>query len=250
MRTLSLIDETGDPDAVRAFARAAEAAGFDRLLLGYGGGAVNAEPLSMAASLAAAAPRLGLSAAVGAANLEPYTAARGLAALDHLSGGRLAWQVATGAAGQESRLREFVAVVLGLWAGWDGDAVVHDKGQAVFSLSDKVRRLDHARTYFQVRGPLNTPPPARGRLPMIYTDEAPDDLIAETADIVILRADDRDAARALKARLATLARPVTLLVQTPIDAVGARAAWVGAACDGLHVVAALADVDRLAEAAR
>lgn len=247
MRTISLSDETADPEAVRAFARAAEAAGFDHLLLGYAGESLTADPLSMAASLLPLTRTIGLSAAIGAAHTEPYTAARGLAALDHLSGSRCAWQVQSGANEDTERLREFVTVVLGLWSGWDTDALVYDKAEAVFSISDKVRRLDHVGAHFQVRGPLNTPPPARGRLPLIYTDDAPDDLIAATADVVISRAGDRGAVGALRSRYAALPRPLTLLIETPLALAAERAAWVGDVCDGLHIVAAAADAGRLTE---
>ncbi|MGW4732336.1 LLM class flavin-dependent oxidoreductase [Streptomyces shenzhenensis] len=91
------------------FARTAERGLFDFLLLAGGrlprehegrvpdADATGPEPVTVLGALAAVTERLGLAATVDAAFGEPDGLARRLATLDHLSGGRAAWQVATSA---------------------------------------------------------------------------------------------------------------------------------------------------------
>ena len=129
------------------------------------------EPLTLLAALSMVTSRVGLGATVSTSFSEPFNVARSFASLDHISGGRAAWNVVTSthekAALNFSKERlnehdlryeiagEFVDVVRGLWDTWDDGAIVADKAKGTFLDSSKVRPLDHKGRFFSVKGPLN-----------------------------------------------------------------------------------------------
>jgi FMN-dependent oxidoreductase (nitrilotriacetate monooxygenase family) len=69
---------------------------------------------------------------------------------------------------------EYLHVVQGLWDSWEDDAHVGDKASGVFVDPEKLHRLDHKGTYFQVRGPLNIKRSRQGQ-PVIFQAGASDD---------------------------------------------------------------------------
>jgi alkanesulfonate monooxygenase SsuD/methylene tetrahydromethanopterin reductase-like flavin-dependent oxidoreductase (luciferase family) len=93
------------------------------------------EPLTLIAALSMVTRHVGLGATVSTSFGEPFHVARAFASLDHLSGGRAAWNVVTSTSEKaalnfsrdrlpEHDLRyeiatEFVDVVRGLWDTWD-----------------------------------------------------------------------------------------------------------------------------------
>ena len=129
------------------------------------------EPMTLLAALSMATRHIGLGATVSTSFSEPFHVARSFASLDHLSGGRAAWNVVTSTHNasalnfgrerlHEHDLRyeiatEFVDVVRGLWDTWDDGAIVADKGTGTFLDKSKVRPLDHKGRFFSVKGPLN-----------------------------------------------------------------------------------------------
>ncbi|MEI7026416.1 LLM class flavin-dependent oxidoreductase [Paenibacillus sp. y28] len=137
------------------------------------------EPLTLLANLAAVTEHIGLAATLSTTFNEPYHAARKFASLDHISGGRAAWNVVTSALHDEARnfgqqeipehdLRydradEFVQVAAGLWDSWEEDAVLADKESGRYFDAEKVHVLNHQGTFFSVRGPLNVARPIQGR---------------------------------------------------------------------------------------
>ena len=181
------------------------------------------EPTTLIAALAAVTRRVGLGATASTSFSQPYNVARTFASLQHISGGRAAWNVVTSthkAAAQnfgkdevgEHDLRyaianEFVDVVKGLWNTWQEGAVVADKTTGIFLDESKVRPLDHQGRFFSVKGPLNIEPSPHGPPLIIQAGgSAPgQELSARTADLVFSVVNgDRDSAKAaydsLKAR--------------------------------------------------
>jgi FMN-dependent oxidoreductase (nitrilotriacetate monooxygenase family) len=146
--------------------------------------------------------RIGLAATVSTTYNEPYHVARKLASLDHISGGRAAWNLVTSASDEEARnfgrdahlehgLRyrrgsEFVDVVNGLWDGWDDDAFLFDKASGYYADRSKLHVLDHRGDHFAVRGPLSIPRPVQGHPPLFQAgaSEAGRELAGRTADAV------------------------------------------------------------------
>ncbi|XID90917.1 NtaA/DmoA family FMN-dependent monooxygenase [Paenibacillaceae bacterium WGS1546] len=136
------------------------------------------EPFTLLGGVASVTRRIGLGAAVSASALEPFGVARQLAALDHLSGGRLAWQPipqdsreltcglgtqALSPSEQESRLQEFIEVAELLWNSWEEGAVIANRETGRYIDSSKVHLIQHAGKHFRVRGPLSIPRSPQGQ---------------------------------------------------------------------------------------
>src|SRR5262249_5292241 len=143
---------------------------------------------------------------------DPYTVARAFASLDHISGGRAAWNAVTtsgAAAGgnfgrthpdHEHRYKvaeEFINVVRGLWDCWSDDAVIADLQTGRFFDESEVRPPTQGGPGFPVRGPIN-----RGRCPQGQPlvlqaggSERGKNLAARTADVVFSVVQDFEEAK-------------------------------------------------------
>ncbi|MBO1073335.1 LLM class flavin-dependent oxidoreductase [Roseomonas marmotae] len=196
---------------LQRIARIAERGRFDMLFFAdavntgidaHPGMMVRFEPLTLLAALAMGTERIGLGATVSTTYSEPYNLARALASLDHLSGGRIGWNVVTGsspdAAANFSRdqhpphaeryamAAEYLQVVKGLWDSWEEDAIVGDKQRGIFADPAKLHVLNHEGQYYRVKGPLNITRPPQG-YPVILqagASEAGRNLAAATAEVV------------------------------------------------------------------
>lgn len=160
------------------------------------------EPLTLLAALGMVTRHIGLGATVSTSFGEPYHIARMFASLDHLTGGRAAWNVVTSTSEKAARnfskdrlpehdLRyevatEFVDVVRGLWDTWDDGAVIADRATGQFIDPSKVRELNHKGRFYSVRGPLNIERPPQGHPLIIQAGGSPagQELSARSADLV------------------------------------------------------------------
>jgi len=207
---------------IQEIARTAERGLFDLLFLGdslvaepgaHPSFVARFEPLTMLSALAATTSRVGLGATSSTTYGEPLLVARAFASLDHLSGGRAAWNAvtssntATGAnfgrahpphAERYAVAEEFVDVVRGLWDCWEDDAIVADRATGQYLDAGKVHPLNHAGTYFTVRGPLNIGRCPQGRPVIIQAGSSGPGLAmaARTADLVFSVVQDLEEARA------------------------------------------------------
>lgn len=157
-------------------ARQAEAAKFDAFfmadnfqvpdvslphMVGY-------EPLTLAAALIARTEKIGYIATASTTFVPPHTVARTFSSLDHISGGRIAWNIVTSADGEEHfgitlpaaeeryrRAHEYVAAVKSLWDCWADDAVLADRDTGVWADPARVRRADFHGEHFDIQGPLS-----------------------------------------------------------------------------------------------
>ena len=129
--------------------------------------------------IAGVTDRIGLGATYSTTYYSPFHVARTFATLDHLTGGRAAWNVVTSVNDAEAqnfgvdtilghnerydRADEFLEATCGLWDSWDDDAVVLDRTSGEFADPAKVRELNHHGKWFDVRGPLTVPRSPQGR---------------------------------------------------------------------------------------
>ena len=142
------------------------------------------DPFLLVSAMAAVTDNLGFGVTAGTAYEHPYPFARRLATLDHLTQGRVGWNVVTGylpsAAqnmGQDDQMEhdarydhadEYLDVVYKLLEkSWEDDAVQYDKASGVFADPAKVHDIKHEGTHFKVPGHAVTEPSAQ-RTPVIY----------------------------------------------------------------------------------
>jgi alkanesulfonate monooxygenase len=114
----------------------------------------------------------------------PFSFARRLSTLDHLTNGRIAWNIVTGyldsaakAFGLDGQLphderyvmaEEFMEVVYKLWEGsWEDDAVRRDKAAGVFASPDKIHKVRHRGKYFRMEG-YHLCEPSLQRTPVLF----------------------------------------------------------------------------------
>ncbi|TCH98395.1 LLM class flavin-dependent oxidoreductase [Roseococcus sp. SYP-B2431] len=181
------------------------------------------EPLTLLSVLAAGTRHLGLAATASTTYAEPYHTARAFSSLDHLSGGRAAWNVVTTSYPKNGAVfgrqhpphgeryamaEEFVEACKLLWDSWDDDAFVMDKERGTFVRPGTLHIPDFEGKYFTVKGGLNLPRCPQGQPVIIQAgSSAPGQaLAARTAEVVFTAQnnlnDAQDFYRGLKAQLA------------------------------------------------
>lgn len=143
------------------------------------------DPLLAVSAMAAATEHLGFGLTVALTYEQPYALARKFTTLDHLTKGRVGWNVVTsyldsaarnlglveGQISHDNRYDigdEFMDVVYKLWEGsWEDGAVIRDKESGVFTDPSKVHPIGHDSEHYHVPGVfLSEPSPQR--TPVIY----------------------------------------------------------------------------------
>jgi FMN-dependent oxidoreductase (nitrilotriacetate monooxygenase family) len=122
---------------------------------------------------------IGLIATASTTYTEPYNLARQFCSLDHISRGRIGWNIVTTWSPQAAenfdgigevshseryvRAEEYMTVVKALWDSWADDAVLDDRDSGRYADRRRVRSISHAGAYYKVKGPLNLPRSPQGR---------------------------------------------------------------------------------------
>jgi FMN-dependent oxidoreductase (nitrilotriacetate monooxygenase family) len=230
-----------DLDYYRRLADVAERAKLDSIFIAdhlgiwdtYGSGLAHyanarLEPLSLVAALSAVTKDIGFMVTASSSYTEPYNVARMFASIDHISKGRVGWNVVTSALEEEAanfgrdsniehasryeRAGEFLDVAKALWDSWEDDALLIEKDSGFFANPRHVHYLDHQGKHFKVRGPLNVSRSPQGH-PLIVqagSSDAGKNLAARHADVhfAVIRSQDEGLAyRAdMNARLAKYGR--------------------------------------------
>ncbi|MGL9725176.1 NtaA/DmoA family FMN-dependent monooxygenase [Sodalis sp. (in: enterobacteria)] len=142
------------------------------------------DPFMVIPAMLAASQKLSFVVTASTTYEHPFTFARRFATLDHLSKGRIGWNVVTSylpnAArnyglpdqlpheARYARAEEFLAVFYKLLEGsWEDDEVLYDKAGKRYADAHKVHRIDHQGAYFSVQGPSLTEPSPQ-RTPVIF----------------------------------------------------------------------------------
>src|SRR3984893_3788315 len=181
------------------------------------------EPVTVLAAVAVSTSRIGMIATASTTYTEPFNLARQFASLDHISNGRVAWNIVTswlattagnfGGEGQLShtdryaRGEEFMAVVKALWDSWADDAVIDDRHGGRYARPDRIRPINHKGDYYRVAGPLNLPRCPQGR-PVLVQAGSSDigrRFAARHADAVFTAHVEKTTAQAFYADLKALA---------------------------------------------
>jgi alkanesulfonate monooxygenase len=177
------------------------------------------DPIPILSAVSMVTKHVGLAATMSTTYLEPYNLARTVASLDHISGGRAAWNIVTGSnkddalhfnreahaphAERYARAEEFVDVVRGIWDSYDDDAFPRDKTSGVYMRPEKVHFLNHNGKYFKVRGPSAVPRSPQGHPVLIQagSSEPGMNISARVADIVFTSQSSLKSAQAFYANV-------------------------------------------------
>jgi FMN-dependent oxidoreductase (nitrilotriacetate monooxygenase family) len=219
-------------------ARTAERGGFEAVFFAdvrgiydvYGGDRESAiergiqtpanDPQLLVPAMAEVTDHLGFAVTRSTTYAHPYQVAREFSTLDHLTDGRVAFNVVTSylesAAenlGLDERLDredrydradEFLEVCYALWEeSWDDDAVVGDPETGVYADPDRVGGIDHEGERFSVPGPHGCEPSPQ-RSPVIFQAGSSDRgraFAAENAEAVFTSQPTADGVREYAADL-------------------------------------------------
>jgi long-chain alkane monooxygenase len=142
------------------------------------------DPLALVPAMAHATNHLGFGVTCNLTYEAPFLFARRMATLDHLTDGRIGWNIVTGyldsaarAAGLQGQMAhddrydladEYMSAVYALWeSGWRDDAVVRDRTGRVYTDPTRVRRVHHEGPQYRLDTiPLWEPSPQR--TPVLY----------------------------------------------------------------------------------
>jgi alkanesulfonate monooxygenase len=142
------------------------------------------DPLLLVPAMAAATKNLGFGVTVTLSYEPPFPFARRMSTLDHLTDGRIGWNVVTGyldsaargmgQGGQKAHddryavAEEYMEVVYKLWEGsWAEDAVVADASRGVFTRPDRVRKVFHDGAHYKLDA-IHLSEPSPQRTPVLY----------------------------------------------------------------------------------
>ncbi|RST72257.1 LLM class flavin-dependent oxidoreductase [Siminovitchia acidinfaciens] len=142
------------------------------------------DPMMLVSAMAHATEHLGFGITCSTTFEHPYPFARRMSTLDHLTKGRIAWNIVTsylesgtknidiGDKFQHSEryaiADEYLEVCYKLWEGsWEEDAVKRDKEGGIFTDPDKVHGIEHHGKYFDVPG-IHLCEPSPQRTPVLY----------------------------------------------------------------------------------
>jgi FMN-dependent oxidoreductase (nitrilotriacetate monooxygenase family) len=121
--------------------------------------------------------------------MHPFYVARLLNSLDHITNGRIAFNVITSQRRADAenygfdelmehgarydRMEEFIDVCKALWSSVGPDAFVWDRARGLVADPAKVRAINHVGRFFKVKGPLSVPPSPQGRPVLIQAGGSP-----------------------------------------------------------------------------
>jgi long-chain alkane monooxygenase len=142
------------------------------------------DPLLLVPAMAAATDHLGFGVTVTLSYEPPFPFARRMSTLDHLTDGRIGWNIVTGyldsaakgmgEGGQRKHddryavAEDYMQVVYKLWEGsWADDAVVADAAKGIFTRPERVRKVRHDGAHYKLDA-LHISEPSPQRTPVLY----------------------------------------------------------------------------------
>jgi len=188
------------------------------------------DPLALVPAMAHATTHLGFGVTCNLAYEPPFLFARRMATLDHLTAGRIGWNIVTGYLDSAARAMgfagqmahddrydlgdEFMAAVYQLWeGGWRDDAVIRDRAIGVYTDPARVRAVHHHGRQFDIDAvPLWEPSPQR--TPVLYQAGASDRgrvFAARHAECVFVNGSTRANVRRIVADLRARSAPRPML---------------------------------------
>jgi len=142
------------------------------------------DPLLLVPAMALVTQNLGFGVTVNLSYEPPYAFARRMTTLDHLTNGRIGWNIVTGyldsAAKANGRIKqtahddryevaeEYMQIMYRLWEeSWDADAVVADADGGIYADPAKVRAIRHEGRHYKIDA-VHLSEPSPQRTPVLY----------------------------------------------------------------------------------
>jgi FMN-dependent oxidoreductase (nitrilotriacetate monooxygenase family) len=137
------------------------------------------EPSTIVPIITGATEHLGVGVTLSTMFVHPYSMCRLLSSLDHLSDGRVAWNVVSSYSKSEweaygfedmvprseryERMEEYMDICYQLWDSWAPDAIIADKESGIYADPAKVAVVEHDGKYFKCHGRHFCAPSPQGR---------------------------------------------------------------------------------------
>jgi FMN-dependent oxidoreductase (nitrilotriacetate monooxygenase family) len=142
------------------------------------------DPSTLISAMAAVTQNLGFGVTVNLSYETPYQFARRFASLDHLTQGRIGWNIVTGYLDSAERLigqkglkdhdlryeqaEEFLELCYKFWEGsWENDAIQKDRQKRIFTDPQKVHQINHHGRFYQSQGVFQVSPSPQ-RTPVLF----------------------------------------------------------------------------------
>lgn len=148
-------------------------------MVGKGGQVCLLDPAVILPMMARVTERIGLGLTYSSTFNHPYQIARMLATLDHMSAGRVAWNVVAststlearnfgmeqmpGRVSRYDRADEVLEACGALWDSWEEGALLLDKRSGDFADPSKIHYANYEGKWIRSRGPLTVPRSPQGR---------------------------------------------------------------------------------------
>lgn len=154
------------------------------------------------AAMAAVTNHIGFGLTYSSTFMHPFYVARLLNSLDHVTGGRLAFNVVASTRLSDAanygfdgllehskryeRMEEFIDVCTALWNSVAADAIIMDRETGRFADPSKVAPINHKGEFFDVKGPLSSVPSPQGHPVLVQAGNSPRGIAtsARFADII------------------------------------------------------------------
>ncbi len=172
------------------------------------------DPLMPISAMAYVTKHLGFGVTVNTTYEPPFLLARRMSTLDHLTRGRIGWNIVTGYLDSAARsmgfdklpehdarydaAEEYLEILYKLWEGsWDDDAVLRDREHGIFADASKVRAVSHQGQYYRMEG-IHLAEPSPQRTPLLFQAGASargQDFAARHAECVFIAGPTPQSAR-------------------------------------------------------
>ena len=142
------------------------------------------DPLMLVSAMALVTTHLGFGVTCALSYEHPYPFARRMSTLDHLTRGRMGWNIVTGYLDSAAKgmgrseqhshderyeiAEDYMQAVYKLWeASWEDGAVLRDRASGRFADADKIHRIQHDGPHFKVDA-IHLCEPSPQRTPVLY----------------------------------------------------------------------------------
>ncbi|MGG3798438.1 LLM class flavin-dependent oxidoreductase [Metabacillus fastidiosus] len=137
------------------------------------------DPIVNLTAISQVTNHVGLVSTISSTFSNPFTASRQLLSLDHITKGRIGWNLVTSMTDLEAlnhsmeglpphderyeKADEFAALMNKLFLSWDGNDFLHNREERKLINPSNIQPFNHEGTYFKVSGPCTTPKSPQGK---------------------------------------------------------------------------------------